>query len=100
MTILPTRYAQIRWDEEHAQEWCHESFTWTDRESYLAWVAAWKAELHARIDDIRRLKAQRRNTSLSIATRNYANVQREVLHRVQQSVPAAPDGKEAVVETA
>lgn len=79
MTILPTKYAQIYWDEEHAHKWCAESFTWNDRASYLAWVAAWKAELHTRIAEIRRLKAQRRNKALSIATRNYANYQRQLL---------------------
>ena len=79
MTILPAKYAQIYWDEEDAAKWSAESFTWTDRDSYLAWVAAWKAELHTRIAEIRRLKAQRRNKDLSIATRNYANNQRQLL---------------------
>lgn len=79
MTILPPKYAQIYWDEEHALKWCGESFTWTDRESYLAWVATWKSELKARIAEIRRLKAQRRNKDLSIDTRNYANYQRQLL---------------------
>ena len=79
MTILPAKYARIYWDEEHALKWCGESFTWTDRDSYLAWVAEWKAELRSRIEDIRRLKAQRRNKELSIETRNYANQQRQQL---------------------
>jgi hypothetical protein len=77
--ILPSRYAHIRWDEDHAQNWCSESFTWTDRDSYLAWVAEWKVELHTRIKLIRDLKAQRRDKSLSIATRNGANQNRQLL---------------------
>jgi hypothetical protein len=79
MTILPAKYARIYWDEEHALKWCGETFTWTGRDSYLAWVTAWKAELHTRIEDIRRLKAQRRNKALSIEARNYANHQRQLL---------------------
>ena len=79
MTILPAKYAHIYMDEEHALKWCGDNFTWSDRESYLAWVAAWKSELKTRIEEIRRLKAQRRNKSLSIETRNYANYQRQLL---------------------
>ena len=77
--ILPSRYAHIRWDEDHAQTWSSESFTWTDRETYLAWVAEWKAELHKRIKLIRDLKAQRRDKSLSIEARNGANQNRQLL---------------------
>ena len=79
MTILPPRYAQIYWDEEHALKWCGESFTWADRASYLAWVVEWKIELRQRIAEIRRLKAQRRDKTLSIETRNSANAQRQLL---------------------
>lgn len=77
--ILPSRYACIRWDEDHAQTWCGESFTWTNRETYLAWVTEWKAELHKRVALIRQLKAQRRDKSLSIAERNGANQHRQLL---------------------
>ena len=79
MTILPAKYAQIYLDEAHALQWCGDNFAWSDRDSYLAWVAAWKVELKTRIEEIRRLKAQRGNKNLSIDTRNYANYQRQLL---------------------
>jgi hypothetical protein len=79
MIILPSRYASVRFDEEHAQKWCGESFVWTGRDSYLAWVAAWKAELHRRVADIRSWKARRRDRSLSIEERNLANWHRQAL---------------------
>jgi len=79
MTILPAKYARIRWDEEHAQKWAPEAFTWTDRDSYLAWVAEWRAELKRRVADIRRLKAIRRDKAETIEARNTANWQRQLL---------------------
>lgn len=79
ITILPTRYARTRWTDEEAMQWIGESFTWTDRASYLAWVAAWKAELKTRIADIRYQKAIRSDKAQEIATRNGANVERQEL---------------------
>lgn len=79
MIILPARYARIRWDEEHAQKWTPESFVWTDRDSYLAWVAEWKRELKARIIEIRRQKAIRRNKDETIEARGMANSIRQGL---------------------
>lgn len=79
ITILPTRYARTRWDDDDAQQWIGESFTWTDRASYLAWVAAWKTELKQRIADIRYQKAIRGDKSQEIATRNGANMERQEL---------------------
>ena len=81
-TILPAKYAYVRWDEEHAQKWVHETFVWTDRESYLAWVAAWKLELKAHIVEIRAQKAIRRDKTQTIEARAQANSTRQSL-RVQ-----------------
>lgn len=75
--ILPTKYARVRWDEEHAQEWIGESFTWTDRDSYLAWVVAWKDELTTRIMAIRSQKALRKDPD--DATRSMAQHERHYL---------------------
>ena len=71
MTILPSSRARIRWDEEHAQAWIGESFTWTSRGTYLAWVAEWKAELKRRIKEIRNLKATRRDKTKLHGKRRY-----------------------------
>jgi hypothetical protein len=61
MIILPSQHARTRWDADGAQAWVSETFTWTDRVSYLAWVTAWKEQIDAKIGEVRRLKAVRRN---------------------------------------
>lgn len=82
MTILPPQYMYIRWDEETIQKWIGESFTWTDRDSYLAWVAQWKIELHHWIGEIRRLKAIRRDRTRESEARMAANTTRQQLRTV------------------
>lgn len=77
--ILPTKYARIRWDEEHAQAWISETFTWTDRTNYLVWVAAWKAELKAKIADIKDQKAIRRDPAKTQDDRSAAQSKRHYL---------------------
>jgi hypothetical protein len=79
MTILPAKYARIRWDEDHAQKWVNEIFTWTNRETYLAWVDEWKAEVKERIIEIRHQKAIRRNKNHTIEDRGMANSHRQCL---------------------
>jgi hypothetical protein len=79
MIILPEKYAHIRWDEEHAQDWVSETFTWTDRDSYLVWVATWKAELGNRIVAIRRAKAIRRDKTQTDEARGDAQSERQIL---------------------
>jgi hypothetical protein len=49
------------------------NFTWTGRDDYLQWVAAWKACLKQIIADIRAKKAIRRDKTKSIVERNDAN---------------------------
>lgn len=82
MTILPAKYMHIRWDEETIQKWIGESFTWTDRTSYLAWVTEWKAELADRVKEIRRLKAIRADKTADSEVRMNANAERQRLRIV------------------
>ena len=88
MSILPAGYARIRWDAEHAQPWINQCFTWTDRASYLAWVAQWKAELHAKIEDVREQKALRRDTSKDQAAaqseRHYLRIECANMYLIRQ----------------
>lgn len=79
MSIIPSGYARIRWDAEHAQPWINQCFTWTDRASYLAWVAQWKAELHEKIKDIRDQKAIRRDKTKGDTARADAQQRRQQL---------------------
>ena len=79
MTILPTKYARIRLDDETSEPLTTELFTWTDRDSYLAWVAEWKRELRQRIDAIRRHKATRRDSTKEDTARRLAQSERHYL---------------------
>ena len=82
MTILPTKYMHFRWDEETIQKWIGESFTWTDRDSYLAWVTQWKIELAHWVKEIRRLKAIRADKTQDSEVRMGANAERQQLRIV------------------
>lgn len=53
--------------------------SFSGREEYLAWVAAWKAALKERVESIRAEKARRRDTSLEVHERNGANNERQAL---------------------
>ena len=88
MSILPAKYARIRWDAEHAQPWIHQCFTWTDRESYLAWVAQWKVEIHEKIKDVREQKVLRRDTTEDQAAaqskRHYLRIECANMYLIRQ----------------
>jgi len=76
MSILPAKIARTRLDEEDLPD---ELFPWTDRDSYLAWVAEWKAELKLKITEIRRSKAIMRDPERSDTDRAVAQSDRHYL---------------------
>ena len=54
----------------------HPALTFTDRESYLAWVAAWKTSWHAAVAEIREAKRIRRDKEKADSDRFQAQMER------------------------
>lgn len=79
MKLIFPNYARRIDENDLLTPTIQQNFAWTNREDYLEWVASWKAELHTRIAEIRRLKAIRRDKGQKTEDRNAANVSRQVL---------------------